>query len=671
MKAAIYVSLIMALLASCGIRISAQTPASPSDLTTASLEELMNLEVTTVSKKEEKLFQTAAAVYVITREDIRRSGLTSIPELLRLAPGLQVLRIDGNKWAISARGFNTRFVKGVLVLIDGRSIYSPETSGVYWEAQILPVEEIERIEVIRGPGGTLWGVNAVDGIINIITRPAGDTQGGLLTVGGGSEEQGFTTVRYGDRMGGGTVYRVYGRYFKRSSLIDAAGRDNRDGERGTQGGFRLDSQLTGHDALTVQGDIYDAYLRETSLGISPFNPFAPPTNTPGEFTGGNVLGKWNHTFSERSDLSLQMYFDRSRREVVDIGERFDTFDIDFQHRAALGRRQEIVWGLGYRLVADQTNSNSGTPVRLSPKGRSVQIFSAFVQDELTLVRNRLRLTLGSKVEHNDYTGYEVQPSARLLLTPSRHQTVWVAASRATSTPTRLSRDQEVSVGTVPIPGSGPLPAILFGNRAGKSEEFRSYELGYRIQPASKLSLDLATFYTCYDRGVSFDPGPPFFQTEPFPTLILPSFFGNQLHGNIYGAEALVNVDLARRWRVSGAYSYLGLQLEHKLNAQDIAGDFLKGNNIKHQFQIHSYLKLPGNLELDNALYHASEQGDGQVPNLTRLDLRLGWKVREKIELSLGLQNLLDAHHPEFIGFDGLVVSSQVKRSIYGKVTWKF
>ncbi|HKX31031.1 MAG TPA: TonB-dependent receptor, partial [Blastocatellia bacterium] len=344
---------------------------------------------------------------------------------------------------------------------------------------------------------------------------------------------------------------------------------------------------------------------------------------------------------------------------------------DFQHQATLGRRLGIVWGLGYRLVADQTNSNSGTPVQLSPKGRTVQIFSAFLQADLMLVRDRLRLTLGSKVEHNDYTGYEVQPSARLLWTPNPRQTVWAAVSRATSTPTRLSRDQQANAGAIILPNGQTVFSVLFGNRESKSEEFRSYEVGYRMQPAKKLSLDIATFYTRYHRGVSFDTGLPFFRAEPVPALVFPLFFGNQIRGEIYGAEVSANVDLATHWRISGSYSYLGLQLKHLLGIQDFTTEFLEGNNSKHQFQIHSYLKLPGRLELDNSLYHSSEQTDRQVPGNTRLDLRLGWKVREKLELSLGLQNLLDARHPEFNGLDGLVITSQVKRSIYGKATWKF
>ncbi|HKX29299.1 MAG TPA: TonB-dependent receptor, partial [Blastocatellia bacterium] len=435
MRGIIYVWSIAVVMV-VGAAVFAQAPAPAPDLTTATLEELMNIEITSVSKKEEKLFRSAAAIYVITQEEIRRSGLTSIPELLRLAPGLQVGRIDGNKWAITSRGFNGRLANKLLALIDGRSLYSPESAGVYWEAQLLPVEEIERIEVIRGPGGTLWGANAVNGVINIITKHAGDSQGGLLTVGSGSEEQGFVSARYDTKIGEEAFYRVYARYFKRSGLVDSIGRDANDGQTAAQGGFRLDWQLSKRDTLTVHGDIYDSHLRETSIVASLSALFKPPSNTQGEFMGGNVTGRWARAISDHSDLALQIYFDRSRREVYDLGERFDTLDVDLQYNLHLGRRQEIVSGIGYRLIADRTNTNIGTPVQLDPKARTVQIFSGFVQDEFTLIKDHLRLTLGSKLEHNDYNGFETQPNVRLLWTPSAHQVVWAAVSRAVRTPTR-------------------------------------------------------------------------------------------------------------------------------------------------------------------------------------------------------------------------------------------
>ena len=671
MKLIRYVWLIAAIMMIGISPISAQAPNPTPDLSTASLEELMNIEVTTASKKEEKLFQTAAAVYVITYEEIRHSGLTNIPELLRLVPGMEVARIDGNKWAISTRGYSGRLANRLLVLIDGRSIYTPDTGGVYWEAQHLPVEEIDRIEVIRGPGGTLWGANAVDGIVNIITKSSRETQGGLITTGSGSEEQGFGSARYGGKIGERLCYRFYTRFFKRRGLVDAMGGDVNDGQHALQGGFRLDWRRFEHETLTVHGDLYDTALRETPTTVSFNDPFAPPANVPGEFSGGNVMGRWNRALSERSDVALQFYFDRARRESANVGERIDTFDFDFQHHFMLGQRQEIVWGLGYRLIADQTNTNNAAPIEFIPKGRTAQIFSAFAQNELMLVKNRLRLTAGSKLEHNDYSGFEWQPSVRLLWTPSTHHTVWAAVTRAVRTPARIYQGIRVNYAAFPGPDGLPIIATVIGNRNTKSERFRNYELGARVRAGNRLALDITTFYTVYNRLTAFEQGPILFEVEPLPHLVLPLLFNNRMHGESYGLEASANLDLTRRWKVRGGYSFARPDFRNDVEDPIATVAEEEGGIPRHQFQLHSYLKLFGNFELDNSLYRVSRLPAPQIPGYTRLDLRLGWRVRESLELSLGLNNLLDDHHPEFNGFDLLVLTSQVKRSIYGKATWRF
>ncbi|HKX33469.1 MAG TPA: TonB-dependent receptor [Blastocatellia bacterium] len=671
MKFVRYSWILVTLMMLGGPPSSAQAPNAATDIETASLEQLLNVEVTSASKREERLFRTASAIYVITQEEIRRSGLNSIPEVLRLAPGLEVGRIDGNKWAISARGLNGRIASKLLVLIDGRAVYSPEHAGVYWEAQSLPLEEIDRIEIVRGPGGTLWGANAVNGVINIITKQARDFQGGLVTVGGGSEEQGFTSAHYGWKVAPNTFFRLYGRYFNRGGQVDAAGRPVRDWQSGVNGGFRLDWQATANDALTWQGRIYDSSLMERSTLISLSAPFAPPTSTPGELTGGNVLGRWNHRFSDRSDLAMQAYFDRSRREISDFGERIDTYDFDLQQHLALGRRQALVGGLGYRLITDQTNTNPGTKVQYFPKARSIQIFSAFVQDELTLVRNQLRLTVGTKVEHNDYSGYEWQPSARLIWTPNASQTLWTAVSRAVRTPARYYRGVMVNLGAAPGPGGLPTVFSVMGNQNATSEELLAYEFGYRVRSRKRLSVDLTTFYNSYDRLTTFDFGQPFLTTVPQPLLIAPIVVNNLMRGKIYGLETSVNWDPTRYCRFRGIYSFLRSELAHRLAPQDPIVEITEGTSPRHQFQLHSYLKLPGRLELDGALYHVSNLPTPQIPSYARLDLRLGWHVREGVELSLGLQNLLDRRHPEFDSREVIVVTSQVKRSIYGKVTWSF
>lgn len=659
--------LALALTAIAGASSAQQLP---NNLTTTSLEELMNIEVTSVSKKEEKLFQTAAAVYVITQEEIRRSGLTSIPELLRLAPGLQVARIDGTKWAISARGFNGRFANKLLVLIDGRSVYTPEHSGVYWEAQDVLLEDVERIEVIRGPGGTVWGANAVNGVINIITKDSRDTQGGLVTTGGGSEDRGFGSVRYGGKLGDSASYRVYGKYFNRRGLVDAVGDYANDGQQSSRGGGHVDWDLTERDVLTFQGEIFRTNIRETSVTISPAAPFAPHTNTAGVYSGGHILGRWTKTLSKGSQSALQVYYDRSNTNIFDLQGSIDTFDVDFQHHLAVGGRQDFVWGLGYRMIADNYKSTSATPFQFNPKEKTAHLPSAFAQDEFTLVEDTLRLTLGTKLEHNDYTGFEVQPSMRLVFTPSKHQTLWGAVSRAVRTPSRAEQDVRINAAAFPVgPRTTAILAFL-GSENTTSEDLLSFELGYRARPARKLTLDIATFYNSYDRLMSLVSDSSFFETEPQPPhLVISRRFANALRGETYGLEASLGWRPTHFWKLNGGYSFLKIQLHRDSASQ--ADEQSEGRSPEHQFQFHSILTLPRNFEVDTSLYHISSLVSDGVPGYTRLDARLGWQVKENVDLSVAMQNLLDKRHPEFAGDGTGVLNRQAKRGAYGKLTWRF
>ena len=649
--------------------ILAQKPGS--DLTDKSIEFLMDIEVTSVSKKEEKLFQTAAAVYVITQEEIRRSGLTSVPELLRLAPGLEVARIDGSKWAISARGFNGRLANKLLVLIDGRSVYSPETSGVYWEVQDLPLEDIERIEVIRGPGGTLWGANAVNGVINIITKRTQDTRGGVVTAAVGSEERGLG-FRYGTNLGDNAAFRVYGKYFNRSELVFASGIGANDGQQLERAGGRIEWQPTERDELTLEGDIYRTTLRSNPTGISPATPFAPLANRPGEFNGGHLMGRWGRSFSKGSNIALQVYYDRFSRKLFELDDHIDTFDVDFQHRTPLGRRQDVVWGLGYRRISHQAENNSSNSIQFNPQAKTVQLFSAFAQDEITVVKERVRLILGIKLEHNYLSGFEAQPSVRVSWTPSNRQAAWAAVSRAVRTPARSQQDIRVNYLAVPGPGGMPVIVAALGSANPKSEVLQAYELGYRAQPHRKFSLDVATFYNVYDRLTSFESGLPFFEADPLPAhLVAPTYYGNGMRGETYGLEAAINLDLTRRWKLRGSYSFLRVQLHRNPTSMDALSEAAEGDNPRHQFQLHSYLNLGRNFDLDTALYRVSSLRGQQVPAYTRIDARLGWKMRENLEMSAGIQNLFNNRHPEFNGVDILTIPSQVRRSVYGKMTFRF
>jgi iron complex outermembrane receptor protein len=372
----------------------------------------MNTKVTSVSKKEQKMSQVAAAIFVISQEDISRSGATNIPDLLRMVPGLDVAQIDANTWAISARGFNHQFSDTLLVLIDGRAVYSPLFAGVNWDTQDVPLEDIARIEVIRGPGATIWGSNAVNGVINIITKKASDTPGGLLTAAGGTHEEESGTAQYGGKIKRSTSYRVFAKYFNDGQFPDLAGQAGDDAWHLLHGGFRVDQTIAEKDSLTVQGDTYTG---SEWASIAHIESITPPDNENvdrlAELSGGNVLSRWTHIFSGRSDTTLQFYFDRYTRSGPEVREARHTFDLDFQHHLVLGTRQDLIWGAGYRRSSDQTEGTIDEA--FLPPDLTFQLFSSFVQDEITLKPNRLILTMGTKLEHNDFSGFEIQPSARV------------------------------------------------------------------------------------------------------------------------------------------------------------------------------------------------------------------------------------------------------------------
>jgi iron complex outermembrane receptor protein len=643
-------------------------PSQPKELLRLGLEQLMDLEVTSVSKKEQRLSQVAAAVYVITREDIRRSGATSIPEALRMAPGVQVSRIDANKWAVGVRGFNGRWSNKLLVLMDGRSVYSPMFSGVYWDVQDTFLEDVERIEVIRGPGGTMWGANAVNGVINVITRHARDTQGGLLTAGGGSQELGFGGARYGGKTGK-AYYRGYAKFFQRNRLTNASGAPGGDDWNALRGGFRMDWEPSERDAVTVQGDLYQNHAGGTVATFSLRPPFSGTSGYRAAASGGNVLARWKRVLSERSETVVQIFFDRARNPGASYSEAVDTYDLEFQHRLKLGSRHDMQWGLGGRFISDDMRSDATQ--KWVPASRKQPLFSAFWQDEIALVENRLSLTLGSKGEHNVYTGFEFEPSARLAWTPNARSTVWASLARAVRTPARIQRDARVDIATFPGAGGSVSVLSLFGSSGFGSEKLRAHELGYRFQPVKRISLDLAAFYNVYNRLKGSQRLAPFYEPIPAPAhLVIPLTFNNRAEANSYGLELVPAWSVTEKWKLSASYSWLRAPLE-------LAGTGER-DSPRRQARFQSYLDLPWKLSLDTALYYVSSLhpmpgsfGAPEVPAHTRLDTRLGWKPGRDIELSVAAQNLLDSRQVEFNTPGDVVPGNQVRRSIYGKIAWRF
>ncbi|MCD6394088.1 MAG: TonB-dependent receptor, partial [Planctomycetes bacterium] len=503
------------------------------------IEELMNVEVTTVSKQDDTLFKTPAAVTVLTSEDIRRSGHQSIPEVLRMVPGIHVAKIDSNKWAITSRGFNHMYAGKLLVLIDGRSVYTPLFSGVYWDVQDVMLEDVERIEVIKGPGGTLWGANAVNGIINIITKNAGDTQGTLVTGGMGTEERAFSSLRHGGKLGENACYRAYVKYFDRDEAVYANGSHANDRSDALRGGFRIDWDK-GQDHVTLQGDLYDGHSAQRIRLTSPGLNFQRDDNP--DVSGWNVLTRWTRRYSDSSDMSLQFYYDRTERYAINLGESRDTFDVDFQHRFQLLDGHNLIWALGYRHTGD--NIDNTYTVAFSPSSRDDTLFTGFVQDEIAIVDDLLKLIVGTKVEKNDYTDYEFQPSARLLWTPDERNTFWTAFTRAVSTPSRCYTDMTMKFNEIPV-------AMQFtGNPGLKSQEVKSYELGYRVTPKENVFLDCSLFYNEYDR---------LFAQENNPTA-LDQIYDNTLYGETYGAETAAHWRVSQDWRLAGGCSFLKMQM---------------------------------------------------------------------------------------------------------------
>jgi iron complex outermembrane recepter protein len=653
----------------------AQNSQKVPDVTSMSVEDLMNLQVTSVSKHKEKLADAAAAIFVLTQEDIRRSGAKSIPEALRLVPGLEVARIDENKWAIGSRGFNGRFDNKLLVLIDGRSVYTPLFSGVYWNIQDVMLEDLDRIEVIRGPGATLWGANAVDGVINIITKPAASTQSGVVTAGGGTEERGSVGGRYGDKIGDHTHYRIYGKYFDWGPSDFASGATAHDGWDAMRGGFRADWTPAGPNSLTLEGDIYRSNYNETLTVPSLASPYANTFPNSGVYSGENILGRWNHA-TEGGSMSLQMYF--ANTTTVDNSlfvDHQNTFDIDFQDGFHAWDSQQFVWGLGYRSIRD--GNDPSFTVSLQPNHVTLNQFSAFVQDEISLVDNRLRLTLGSKFEHNTFTGFEIEPNARLLWALSPNQSVWTAVSRAVRTPALTEEGLRLNSQVIP-PGSPanptPFPAVVavFGSPQFNSEDLLAYELGYRVQATSNLSLDIATFYNNYSNLRTAEPATPSLEGSPAPTdIVIPFVAANKMSGGTYGVELFADWKVLPKWRLTGSYSYLQMDIHKNLDSLDPTPDNPNGSSPRHQWYARSSIDLPKHFDQDTTLRFVDHLPSLGLPGYYSLDAHVGWRPTRNLEFSIGGQNLLDNQHLEFLPDFVNTSPTVVKRSVFGSITVTF
>lgn len=648
------------------------------DLTKVSLEDLMDIQVTSASKKEQKLSRVAAAIFVITQEDIRRSGATNLEDLFRMVPGLDVGQINGSTWAIGARGFNEQLSNKLLVMVDGRIVYTEAFGGVYWDTVDLPLEDIDRIEVIRGPGGSIWGANAVNGVISIFTKRAADTRGGLLEATGGTLVQGAGTAEYGDKIGKDTDFRVFTKYTNEGAMYDLNGQTGDDGWHMLQGGFRSDSAVSSQDALTLEGNLYTE--REGELAYFLPSITAPGLTTlPDEITsaGGFIQGNWKHQYSDRSDSELQVSFTHYTRDDPLEAEERSTAYFDFQHHFALGDREDIIWGIGDFYTDGQINGT--LTVFFNPPSKLQNVANAFVQDEIAVVPDRLYLTAGTKLEHNGFTGFDFLPSVRAAWELSGQQMLWAAVSRAVRTPTPNDDDLVVNLGEIGVANGVPVVARFVGNQNFQNERLTAYEAGYRATLTNRLSFDLAAYYNDYDNLQTTEPSGSFLESTPAPPHEVDALtYGNLMYGESHGFEAVASWKITDRWQLSPGFAFEELHLHTDPQSQDEQTvPFVQGNNPTRMAQLRSHVDLQKRWSWDASAYYVDPlrnqgfSGEVRIPGYTRLDTGLTWKLLQRWSLAVVGQNLLRNDHVEFEDFFGSMQSSQIRRSAYVKLTWQF
>jgi iron complex outermembrane receptor protein len=608
------------------------------DLGQLSIEELGNIQVTSVSKRAEAVGQAPSSIYVITSEAIAASGALTLPEILRLAPNLQVAQTSSSRYVITARGFNgapaaQSFSNKLLILIDGRSVYTPLFSGVYWDMQDVLPQDIERIEVISGPGATLWGANAVNGVVNIITRNAGETKGGLVSLAGG-EWEGSASLRYGGDLSPTISYRAYVRSYWARDTDTAGGASANDHWSRPRAGFRLDWAASPHDGVSLTANAYDG--DEAQAG-------APAEG----IRGRNIVGRWTRTLSADSTLQVQAYYDLAQRsqEVDGSGFRVETYDFDLVHSFMTGPRNEVVWGGGFRQFDYRIHSSGG--LQWEPTARNLSLYNLFVQDTVAL-GPRASLIAGVKVEDDPYVHAEVLPNLRLSLKPNPKLSLWASASRAIRSPTPFDRDVVEVLGGV---------RFLVGGRNFVSEKLTAYEVGAKAQPSPNSSISISGYYNDYDKLRSIEPDPV--------SGFIPLYWGNMIEGHTYGVEAWGEYQAAAWWRLSGGASYLQEKFGFRPGASRLLGVSQVANDPTWQGQVRSSMSLPHRVELDATLRYVGEMPNPRVAAYTELNARLAWALTDKAQIALVGRNLLHEDHIEY------TQGSAIPRSVYVDLQWRF
>lgn len=622
------------------------------------IEQLLDAQVVSASKKMESVSEAPAAIYVVTAEDITRTGVTTIADALRMVPGMVVARSDSNSWAISIRGFNSTLANKLLVLIDGRTVYNPVFGGVLWEANDLMLEDIERIEVVRGPGGSLWGANAVNGVINIITKQSEQTQGNVASAIYGNEEQGTVSVRHGGKWRDNGTYRAYIKLFQRDSSEKLLGEDTYDEWDGFRTGFRADWD----NQFTLQGDAYrtDAQqLRPHHLLTAPFTVIEQQTI---RYEGVNVLGRWINSQDDGSLWSVQSYIDWAKRdEPFNFIDDRMTYDLEVQYNWAPSTYHEIITGAGYRFMSDDKVGDNN--VSFAPQKRNSDLYNLFIQDKITLSPDTWFLTLGSKLEHNDFSGFEVQPNIRLQWKISDAQSMWTSVSRAVRTPTPIEEDLTSTLAT-----ANGVRVAFVPNDDFKSEELTAYEVGYRRQLTESSSIDLATFYNDYEQLGTFSVQAPMLVNNGIdpPHFLIPVKFTNNMVGTSTGFEAALDWNPHENIKISMQYSYLHMSLE----ALDPTQEGAEKIYPRHQGGVNIFWNINSHWTLDTSINYVDDLVAFDIEAYTGININLGRKISENLYINLIAQNATDPSHREFGSVSDINVG-EIERSIFGKLTWQF
>jgi iron complex outermembrane receptor protein len=649
------------------LRALAQTPPAPAELSRLSIEDLMNIEITSASRKEQRAADVAAAVFVITQDDIHRSGLKTIPDLLRLAPGVDVAEISPSKWAVSVRGFNSGFANKLLVLVDGRSVYNRNFSGVLWETQHLLLEDIDRIEVIRGPGAASWGANAVNGVINILTKDSAETQGGFVRVDGGNDGT-DAAVRYGGTVGT-QHYRLYGRWSGIDQSQIAPETPANDASRDLSAGFRTDGTAPS-GRLMLQGSLTTNRARAIWQNFDPATSVSVPfANYPADSTTGHVLGRWIHTAPSGSSLQVQGFVDVSVFHQVIADYSLHNVNVDTQYHTAIGRHHDLVAGLAYWYIGDNYKGKSG--FSLSPAVDRASLATGFVQDEIALFDNRVSVMLGSQVQYDSETGAGLQPTARLMWKASPIQRVWAATSHAIRTGSRYERGIVAALPPMPTAAGLPVLTTVLGNPDFKAESLRDVEAGYRLEIGPAASVDVTAYSGHYDSLRTSESSTPVVQFVPTPAIVVTSQFANLLQSDTRGVEVSGHWAPFSAWRLDGSYSAFHVTPHLAPGSSDPSGAIDDGSVPSAQWQIRSAVSVGPRTTLNLAVFRVGRLEQAQVEGYTRTDVTAERRVGAHLSLMAIGQNLFDQTHTEFNGTNELLFATQVRRSASLRVRCTF